>query len=126
MKLSYNLFWSIIVLCLFAAIVTYYRLVQAQDFPIVSQVACDPEEEKCFVHVCDPAEESCSGQPDEDTTYYKILRKSASNFDDCDPKTCGDPVCQSGEKNCEVIFCSEEDNQSGDECSNVIPSSVAP
>lgn len=101
--------------------VSYYKFIVKRDYIIEAQADCDPYSEKCFVSVCDPsAGEECTGNPKEDTSYYKIIRRNAQNIPLCDPKDegCEALVCPSGEKECEIIFCDPETAKEGVVCND--------
>jgi len=94
---------------------TYYRYMVIRDYVIEAQVGCDPMTESCFVYVCDPENgEECTGDPEQDTSYYKLLHRNAKNIPLCDPEEadCLVAVCQPEEADCQVTLCdstSEED-----------------
>ncbi len=79
-----------------------------KDYIIEAQVNCDPMTEACFVLVCDPENgEECTGNLEEDTSYYKILHRNAKYIPLCDPQAADCPVasCQSAEEDCLVTLC---------------------
>ena len=94
---------------------TYYRYMVIRDYVIEAQVGCDPMTESCFVYVCDPENgEDCTGNLEQDTSYYKLLHRNAKNIPLCDPTEadCLVAVCLPGEADCQVTLCdptSEED-----------------
>jgi hypothetical protein len=98
---------------------TYYRIMIKKDYIISAEAFCDPAQEKCFIYVCDPASEECTGDPAEDTSYYKIIKRKASNIPLCDPNNedCEALVCQEGEKGCSYELC-DEGNPDGIECND--------
>ena len=87
---------------------TYYRYMVVRDYIIEAEVSCDPMVESCFVYVCDPESgEECTGDPEQDTSYYKLLHRNAKNIPLCDPEEadCLAAVCQPGEADCQVTLC---------------------
>jgi len=116
---SHVLFFVIFGFILFGSVAfAYYRIVERRDFMISAEAECDPYVEKCFVYVCDPATEECTGDPEEDTSYYKIMKRRAFNVPLCDPNTdesCEALICPEGEKDCSYELC-EEGNIDGIEC----------
>jgi len=105
------------------AAASFVRFIVLRDYIIETQVDCDPSLEACFMWECDPESEEdgemCTGNPEEDTWYYKIIRKNAMNIpicnsaaDECEPIT-----CIKGELECEYILC-EENNEGGVLCSD--------
>lgn len=100
--------------------VTYWRIVIKRDYIIEAQVDCDPMNEKCFIYECDPLIEECTGNPKDDTSYYKLIKRNASNIPLCDPASedCQALVCPEGEKDCEIMFCSEQTKNPEDVCSD--------
>lgn len=101
---------------------SYYKFIVKRDYIIEAQADCDPYAKKCFVYVCDPAAgEECTGNPEEDTSYYKIIRRNAQNIPLCDPakEGCDALVCPSGEPECEIAFCDQEKAKESEvECSD--------
>lgn len=103
--------------------VTFWRYMVKRDYIIESQIDCDPETENCFVWQCDPMSleegEKCTGVPDNDIWYYKILNRNAKNIPNCDPKdeNCTAYQCDPGESKCEITNCSPDSLKSGEECS---------
>lgn len=91
-----------------SVLATYYRYIIVKDYVIEAQVSCDPMVEKCFILVCDSESgEECTGNSEEDTSYYKLLHRNAKNIPLCDPQEsdCLVSVCQAGEEDCRVVFC---------------------
>ena len=103
---------------------TYWRYMMKRDYIIQAQIDCDPETENCFIWKCDPMSleegEECTGVPDNDIWYYKILNRNAKNIPDCDPKdeNCTAYVCGEGEKDCSEELCDPENVPDGEECNN--------
>lgn len=92
-----------------------YKYVFARNYIVENEIDCDPETENCFVWECDPQavseDEACTGDPEADIWYYKVVRRKASKVPDCDPEKdeeCDPWACDPGEKNCAEIFCDEE------------------
>jgi hypothetical protein len=101
----------------------YYRYMVVRDYVVEMQTDCDPMSEACFIYVCDPEVEECSGNPEEDTWYYKMFRRNAANIPICDPSEegCEAYVCAEEEQDCEVILCDETtlaEFDAGDACSD--------
>lgn len=92
----------------------YLRFFVARDFIVEGWGACDPETDHCFVSECDPEltldEGGCSGNPEDDTLYYSIIRKNAAALPVCAPGNgdCPELSCEANEPNCERISCTEE------------------
>ncbi|HBG33381.1 MAG TPA: hypothetical protein DDW82_06695 [Acholeplasmataceae bacterium] len=91
-----------------------------KDYIIEAEVDCDPTLETCFIYECDPEAEECTGNPEEDTSYFKKAKRVAANIPLCDPadELCQPFVCGEGEKDCEEILCTEETSEEGDVCNN--------
>ena len=100
-----------------SVVATYYRIFVRHDYQILMEVSYDPTTESCFVYQCDAETEECTGDPEEDTWYYKLLEKSASMMPVCDAEVeeCPEPMCAEGEMNCSITYC---DLEAGEECSN--------
>lgn len=97
---------------------TYWRIVVKRDYLVLAQTSCDPEAENCFVYECDPESEECTGNPEEDISYYAKIKKKAFNFPECTEVECPDPVCEEGEGDCELVFCTEEEAEEWESCNN--------
>jgi len=107
-KIFFAVFFTLIVGSVFA---TYYRYVMVRDYIIEAEAPCDPYSESCFVYVCDSeAGEECTGDPEEDTSYYKVIHRNAKNIPLCDPndEDCEALVCPVGEADCEISLCDPE------------------
>jgi hypothetical protein len=127
-EVSFGFVVGIVLLLLISGtVLSYYRFFVQHNFPITAQVDCDPEQEACFMYVCNPdvAEEECSGNPEEDTYYYKIVQQDASSVSSCDPleSDCDSVfVCDANDSSCSVTYCTDEilaEMESGDTCSDV-------
>lgn len=99
---------------------TYYRVAVARDYTIIGQIDCDPTTEKCFIYECDPETEECTGDPEEDTWYYKKINRQAFNIPLCDPndENCEALVCPEGEEDCSETLCSDQTIDEGEVCSD--------
>jgi hypothetical protein len=107
--------------------VTFWRIYIKKDYIVQAQTDCDPTTEKCFVWQCDPKStvegEACTGDPDKDTWYYKIVKKNASLIPLCDPndENCKPLECADGEKDCSVTLCDETNKkEQGVECNDPV------
>lgn len=91
---------------------TYYRYMVQKDFLVKYQTPCEPSEEACFVYECDATADECTGNPEEDTTYYSLMYRKAYNIPECDTGVEGDCddayVCPDGEEGCSMVTCTEE------------------
>jgi hypothetical protein len=116
-KIFFLVFFLLIALSVGAS---YYRFFIAKDYIIEAQADCDPAAETCFVYVCDPQSEECSGDPEEDTSYYKVVHRKAANILLCDPNAegCDALVCQPDEEDCEETLCDSNDLAEGEQCSD--------
>lgn len=100
---------------------TYYRYIVARDYIIEAEADCDPYTEACFTYVCDPeAGEECTGDPVEDTSYYKLIHRNAKNIPLCDPaeEGCEALVCPPDEEGCEIVFCDPAIAEEGMVCTD--------
>ncbi len=97
--------FSILVMASFLAV--YYRVFVQKNYFIETEASCDPTQEMCFVHECDPLVEECSENPEENTSYYKLLHRNAKNIPLCNPaeEGCSALECQKDEVDCVVTFC---------------------
>lgn len=102
--------WGLCFLFAASVIFAYFRFYVAGDYIIHTEISCDPAEEACFVYECDPEAEECTGDPEEDTWYYKMISKRAAFMPVCDAddEECPEPTCSIGETDCEIVTCSEE------------------
>lgn len=107
-----------------SAIFTFYKYIVKRDYIIQAATDCDPESEACFVWECDPESmvegEACTGVPDNDIWYYKLIERKAYNIPDCDPddEDCDALVCEENEKDCQEILCDMENVPEGETCNN--------
>ena len=80
------------------------------------------------MYVCDPeAGEECTGDPIEDTSYYKLINRNAKHIPLCDPsdENCEALICPLDEVDCTVTLCdpvTAEEN--GVECSDPVAYSL--
>lgn len=92
--------------------VAYYRYMVQENFLVKYQTPCDPATEVCFVYECDSEADECTGNPEEDTTYYSLMYRLAKNIPACDVNVEGDCdkaySCPLGEEKCEIIICNNE------------------
>lgn len=121
-KIFFSLFCLVIVA---SVVVTYYRIMVKKDYVIKAETDCDPETERCFIWHCDPQSkeegEGCTGDPEEDTWYYKIATRKAKNINTCDPASegCEPFLCQSAEDDCGELLCDDKtSSETGDECND--------
>ena len=100
--------------------VTYYRYVVVRDYMIQAEAPCDPYTEQCFVYTCDPVAEECSGDPAEDTSYYKMITRNAKNIPLCDPndEDCDALTCPEGEADCILTLCDSTTAAEGEVCND--------
>lgn len=119
-KKSKVLLWVFALLIAGSVGVTYWRIMIQKDYIIEAEADCDPTAETCFIYECDPEAEECTGNPEEDTSYYKIVRRNAANIPLCDPndENCEALTCPEGEAECETILCSEETAEEGQVCND--------
>ncbi|MDX9913159.1 MAG: hypothetical protein RBS77_01095 [Candidatus Moranbacteria bacterium] len=109
-----------------------YRYLIKKDYIIQAQVDCDPYNEACFVWNCDPESdeegEMCTGDPEEDTWYFKVINKNASQISSCDANDegCEALICEENEPECDFTLCNEDNKSEMDslECSDPITYSV--
>lgn len=79
------------------------------DYLVQTEVDCDPTFESCFVWECGAESEECTGNPDEDTWYFKIAYRNAKNIPACDAmdEECEQFTCpEEGEVECREVLCS--------------------
>ncbi len=88
---------------------SFYKFYIVRDYMVYGHTECDPSESICFVYECDPETEECTGNEDEDTEYYALIEKNASQIPVCNPSVeeCDPLVCTSGEVGCMISFCDE-------------------
>lgn len=115
---NYILLLVILLLFGYAIFATYHRAFVAQDYALFYDDDCDPEEKSCFIYICDPQWEECTGDPEEDTWYYKTYEISAVDISTCDPlgDRCEEFDCEAIES-CVVRYCDPSDTNS--ECSGI-------
>jgi hypothetical protein len=86
---------------------TYHKTLVLQDYMIEAEAPCDPYTESCFVYICNPIEEECTGDPEEDTSYYKNISRNAKYIPRCDTEdeSCDALVCPPDEADCSMTLC---------------------
>lgn len=106
-RITHLLFVVIVFLLVLTISATYYRYFVLKDYTIISEIDCDPQVESCFVYLCDPEYEECTGDPEEDTWYYKHFYRKASATPLCDPESegCAALVCTEDEGGCYIENC---------------------
>lgn len=108
-----------------ATFAAYERFVVLHDYVIETEIECDPSVDACFVAICDPEEEECAGDPEEDTSFYKLISRNVSAFPDCSSSAesaCQQPdVCGEDEKECVATLCDTENASDREtECTNPV------
>ena len=92
--------------------VAYYRYMVQENFLVKYQTPCDPATEVCFVYECDSEADECTGDPEEDTTYYNLMYRLAKNIPACDvnvERDCDKAYsCPAGEDKCEMVVCNDD------------------
>lgn len=118
MDIKTKIFWWVLGLLIVGSFgATFYRYMIKKDYIVQAQVDCDPYSEACFVWNCDPGSEiegeACTGDPEIDTWYYKIINKNASQISSCDAndESCDALVCAQNEPDCEFVFCNLENKE---------------
>lgn len=88
---------------------TYHKTLVLQDYMIEAEAPCDPYTESCFVYICNPIEEECTGDPEEDTSYYKNISRNAKYIPRCDTEdeSCDALVCPPDEADCSMTLCDD-------------------
>ena len=115
-KKSKILMWVFVVALIISVGATYYRYVVKRDYIIFAHVECDPKVESCFYIPCEEGDIECVPA---DIEYYKKINKKAFNIKLCDSENpdCKPLVCQPNEADCEIISCSADNVEEGEECS---------
>lgn len=116
---------NIVLLTLFASVIvisvelSFLRFYVFRDYPIQSQIECDPTTEACFVYHCDATVEECTGDEVADTSYYKLIERNAKHIPLCNPvnEGCVPLECPDGEESCSITLC-DASAEDGSECSN--------
>ncbi|MCW1888632.1 MAG: hypothetical protein KIH67_003715 [Candidatus Moranbacteria bacterium] len=112
---------GLVILFATSLVFSFYKFYIVRDYMVYGHTECDPSENTCFVYECDVASEDCTGDPEEDTEYYALIQKNASQIPTCDPhkEECEPLACASDEADCEVTFCDERAAAKEEvECSN--------
>lgn len=91
---------------------SYYKYLVLKDYIVESETSCDPYNETCYVKHCDNSEKgACTGNPDEDISYYKIEYRNARNIICTGDNDC-DFSCTESEKDCGEVACTADDSES--------------
>lgn len=116
------IFFVIFFLLIFASIaVTFNKFVIKKDYQIIAEVSCNPQVERCFVYECDSEIEECTGNPEEDVSYYKYVSKNAGTIYSCERTRqkigCNEELsCLRGEAKCFYTYCDSNNLQEGEKC----------
>lgn len=108
-----RVFFGVMFLLLFGSVAFgYWRFFIAKDYIIEGRAECDPLQEVCFVETvdvsCDASQEDCSEASSQETNYYKLVHKKASDISACEEKEgvqCEPLVCHASDSYCEEILC---------------------
>lgn len=104
-RLSQIAIIGFILLLVVSTAASYYRFVVLHDYVSTVDADCDPESEACFVWMCDAEIEECTGDPEEDVWYYKIVKLHSTDI----------LTCENDDENCELLECMEENG----DCQNI-------
>ena len=94
-----------------------YRYLIKKDYVVHFEVDCDPYGEPCFVRNCDPLgrqkDRLCTGDPDKDIRYYKIIHKNSNKISSCDvnEEECEPLFCGENEPDCGFVFCNKDNKE---------------
>ncbi|MEI8096596.1 MAG: hypothetical protein WCG73_00605 [Candidatus Moraniibacteriota bacterium] len=119
-KKSRIFFLVFFLLILSSVVVTYCKIVILRDYMIVADATCDPYTERCFVAECDSTTTTCTGDPAQDTSYFKRISRNAQNIPLCDPAAegCDALVCPSYETDCSYTLCDPTTAKDGEICND--------
>lgn len=100
----------------------YRQYIVKGHFLVKYKVPCDQTADNCFIHDCDESLDECTGDVEQDTSYYTLMYRLANNIPSCedDSSNCQEfTECGDSEEGCRKIFCDESVSQiEGAECSN--------
>jgi len=119
-KIFFAVFFTLIVA---VVAITFTKYFVAKDYYIEAEADCDPYTEKCFIWECDPEAtdeaEKCTGDQENDISYYKIVQKKANLIPLCDPndEDCDALSCSPG-MDCEETLCDESAIEEGQQCND--------
>jgi hypothetical protein len=125
--------WTFFLVIIAVVIITFFKYFVFRDYIIQAEADCDPYTEECFIWKCDPkttsGEEKCTGDPEKDIWFYKLVKKKAYLIPDCDPdkdENCNALSCEGIDKeNCEEILCNDKTKEEGIECNDPVAYSIA-
>lgn len=109
-KKSKVILFSFFVIIAFVFGWSVYKFIILQDYYVITEISCEPEEGGCFIYECDSEEEEiCPEVLEERISYYKLIKKKAYNMLICasDDEDCPEPVCLANE-DCEITWCDSE------------------
>lgn len=123
-----KIFFLVFFLLIIGAVgATYWRIMVKKDYVVSAQTDCDPYAENCFTWECDPDStvegEACTGDPETDSWYYKVIKRNASRIPLCDPndENCEALVCGENEPECSETLCDETTmEEQGVECNDPV------
>ena len=121
MSYSKLLTFIVLLLTITSIGIVYKQYLVKEDFIVKYRIPCEQARDRCFIHECDEALEECTGNAEEDTSYYTIMYRLAKNIPSCDDEeNCSDSMmCNESEKSCSKVFCDDATSLTeGAECSN--------
>lgn len=111
---------TLVIICvpliILVIIASYYRFFIAKDYIVDYEATCDPASESCFVF-CE--EEGC----EEPEPYARISKYAADlyaqcgkNISECESAN----TCVASDRHCVIEYCSEDNLDEGESCSEKI------
>lgn len=84
----------------------FYHFLYKKDYNYLVEASCDPQTENCFFRDCESAPDEC---PPNALSYYKSYYVDANDFKKCSDNSCL-AECASGAISCQIVSCSEEND----------------
>lgn len=101
---------------LFLAVIanSFYFFYIKKDFDFIVETVCDPTLEQCLLRDCTNPDDC----PPNGLQEFKRYTLNANDFKYCENEDCK-TVCESGQVQCEIIPCIE-DEEYGETCSDLV------
>src|SRR3989344_9040705 len=108
-KKSKYLIGGFVLICALSAYFGYRTFFIERNFVVENTTECNPSIEICFIW----CEEKC------EENYYKKISKKAYNISLCeDSLECKALICEPGEIDCKITYCSEDTVEKNEICTN--------
>lgn len=101
------------ILILFLAGHNFYRYFLVKDYVVHAHTSCDPSNYSCFTLA------DATGSPTVNNKFYSKVTTDSAHAPKClDEQNCENFVCARGAVACTILYCTEQNLEEGEKCSN--------